>query len=119
MDIVLHTLVVDDDEHVLDLMAWLLRRAGHQVTTAADGLEAHSLVLNYDFDLCVLDHDLPGMTGGEIADALRAADGVAAILLVSGASRIRPDKLKSIDGVLRKPFTPDEFLTMVHTLVSV
>ena len=113
-----NTLVVDDDADVLDLMAALLGRAGHEVTTSANGLEAFDLLLAQDFDLCVLDHELPGLTGLEIAGAFRETGKDTRFVLVSGLSRLKLEGEEPVHEFVRKPFDPDQFLTIVEQLLT-
>jgi two-component system, OmpR family, alkaline phosphatase synthesis response regulator PhoP len=112
------TLVVDDDVAVLDLMASLLRGVGHDVTTATDGLEARDLLLGGAYDLCVLDHDLPGMTGLEVAGAARAAGSGSRFVLVSGRRWHTGQRLDQVDELVEKPFDPRDFLRLVDELVA-
>ena len=112
------TLVVDDDLDVLEFVAALLGRAGHEVTTSANGLEAFDLLLAEDFDLCVLDHELPGLTGLEIAGAFRETGRDTRFVLVSGLSRLKLDGVEPVHQFVRKPFDPDHFLTIVEELLA-
>lgn len=112
------TLVVDDDPAVLDLVASLLRDAGHEVTTASDGVEAHDLLLGGTFDLCVLDHELPGMTGLAIAGAAREAGIQTRFVLVSGQRWLARQRLDHVDELVEKPFDPEDFLRLVEELMA-
>jgi two-component system, cell cycle response regulator DivK len=66
-------LVVEDDEPIREMMVWRLTRAGYQVATAADGLEAVDLAGRETPDLVVLDMSLPGIDGWTAARRLREA----------------------------------------------
>lgn len=112
------TLVVDDDVDVLDFVAALLGRAGHEVTTSVNGLEAFDLLLAEDFDLCVLDHELPGLTGLEIAGAFRESGKDTRFVLVSGLTRPKLEGVEPIHEFVRKPFDPDQFLRIVEELLA-
>lgn len=73
----LNTLVVDDDELTRDLMLRTVRRLGHQVTLARNGMEAlHVLKAAYEdgnpIDIVFLDNQMPAMSGVETARAIRA-----------------------------------------------
>lgn len=59
-------LVADDDPDILFLMAVGLSRAGHRVTAVADGQAALDAVELHDFDVVVLDQQMPGLTGLEV-----------------------------------------------------
>lgn len=59
-------LVVDDDRTTRALVQGLLKQAGHEVTTAADGTEGLATIENNNFDLVLLDVWMPGMTGLDV-----------------------------------------------------
>lgn len=112
------TLVVDDDPAVLDLVASLLRGAGHDVTTATDGTTARDLILAGRYDLCVMDHELPGMNGLAVARDVREAGCETRFILVSGlgwSNRRRPDP---VDELVEKPFDPEHLLRLVAELTA-
>lgn len=72
----LRLLVVDDDPHVADAMALLLRLQGHEVTVAYSGAEAVALTERDDPQVVFLDIGMAGMDGFETARRLRRADRV-------------------------------------------
>ena len=112
------TLVVDDDPAVLEVMATLLDDAGHEVSTAADGLTARDLLADGSFDLCVLDHDMPGMTGLDVARTLREAGSPTRFVLVSGQRRLVGQRLDEVDEFIAKPFDPEHLLRLVEELLA-
>ncbi len=68
-------LVVDDNEDALDLLAEVLRDAGHVVMTAKDGPTALEVMKTFHADVAILDIGLPVMDGYELAGRLRAELG--------------------------------------------
>ena len=76
-------LVVDDNEDALELLAELLREAGHLVTTAKDGPAALKVAKTCHADVAVLDIGLPVMDGYELAGRLRTALGDATPPLIA------------------------------------
>jgi PAS domain S-box-containing protein len=70
-----HILVVDDNEDALDILADVLRDAGHVVATAKDGPSALTAVETFHPDVAILDIGLPVMDGYELAGRLRASLG--------------------------------------------
>ena len=112
------TLVVDDDPAVLELLTSLLGGAGHEVRTASNGREAHDLLLGGSFDLCVLDHELPGMQGLEVAGAIREAGIDTRLVLVSGVRWLSHQRLDPVDELVEKPFDPEDFLRIVEELMA-
>lgn len=106
----LRLLLVEDDPIVAEVMQGLLRAQGHTVTHAAHGLAALSEAIMKPFDAALLDLDLPGMDGLELARLLRAR-GVAMPLLAvtarADADAERQAQDAGFNGFLRKPVTGD------------
>ncbi len=67
--------MVDDNEDALELLAEVLRDAGHVVTTAKDGPTALEVMKTFHADVAILDIGLPVMDGYELAGRLRAELG--------------------------------------------
>ena len=96
-----------------------LRRLGHQVTHQTNGNAAwQHLSTQSGYDLLLLDLDLPGISGIEIARRVRTTRYPGRILIASGrlneAERRELDSLR-IDGKLLKPFTPQELDSAIQT----
>jgi CheY-like chemotaxis protein len=100
-------LLVDDYFDALEMWALCLRQCGYEVLTAADGLQAVELASAEKPDLVVLDLDLPGISGLEVARRLRANQPTARIPLIAatGYSHIRQLESAAQDfaAVLVKP----------------
>lgn len=79
-----HILVVDDEEPIRLTMADLLRRRGHDVTTAEHGEAALALIHQRHYDLLLLDLKMPGLSGIEVAKRARARQPEAAIIILTG-----------------------------------
>jgi two-component system response regulator FixJ len=98
--------VVDDDEAVRHSLQLLLEVHGHKVETFASAVEFLRAELGRLLCL-VVDHDLPGMTGLDLTEQLRAEGNMVPILLVTGslsnAIYSRAAKV-GVDVVLEKPF---------------
>lgn len=115
-------LFVEDDELVARTVAALLRRMGHQVTHQANGNEAwRHLLANITYDLLLLDLDLPGISGLEVARRARAANYKGHILVASGrlseADSRELDTL-NVDVKLQKPFTPQALSAAIQECLS-
>ncbi len=101
-------LVAEDEVAVREFVRRALLHQGHDVTTAADGIEALALLNGGDFELLITDIVMPGMDG--IALALKVAKEcpATAILMMTGyaAERQRAHNLDAlIHQVLAKPFS--------------
>ncbi|MBK8011456.1 MAG: response regulator [Deltaproteobacteria bacterium] len=79
----LRILIVDDNLDLADTLALLLRRRGHQVSTAADGDRALRQIEARSPDVVFVDIGLPGMNGYELARRLRTLDSGNALTLVA------------------------------------
>lgn len=102
-------LVADDDEDIREFIGLVLERAGHEVTLAGDGAQALSLAEAGGFDLVVLDHHMPRLTGLEVAGRL---DGVR-VLLMSGDLDVGARHR----WFLPKPFNRTELVRAVDDLL--
>lgn len=77
-------LLVDDNRDGLVVRTLLLKEAGFQVQTAACVNEALDLFSSTRFDVVVTDYRMPGMNGAELIQRLRACDGNARFIVLSG-----------------------------------
>ena len=76
-------LVVDDNPDITDMLAAVLRLAGYTVSSAHSAPDALTLAVSRHFDVIVSDISMPGMTGHELARALRAMPEYRSIPLVA------------------------------------
>jgi DNA-binding response OmpR family regulator len=77
-------LVVDDEQNIRLTLNALLGRAGHTVTTAASGEEAVKIFAHQHFDLMLVDLQMPGMSGIEVVEALRAHNHDTSVIILTG-----------------------------------
>lgn len=117
-----HILVVDDEEHLAVGIKFNLEAEGFRVTTASNGPEAlHMLDAEPEVDLVVLDIMLPGMSGYEVCDQLRASGKFMPVLMLS-ARTLSEDRTRGFDvganQYLVKPFELDELLSRIKNLLS-
>lgn len=108
------SLVSDDDEDIRDFISYVLERAGHDVTVAGNGADALARATEHDFDLIVLDHHMPRMTGLEVAAQLRDLRPQARVLLMSGDL----DVGRQHPHFLAKPFNRSELAAAVTELLD-
>ena len=114
-------LVVDDDDLFRDLVTTILVRAGYRAVGAATGEEALDVAERERAEVVVLDIRLPGISGHEVCQKLRAGDEGPPVLFVSGERMEAYDRVAGLlvggDDYLVKPFAPDELLARVHALI--
>ena len=102
--------VVDDVRDMAETLAALLEHDGYKVRTAGDGAEALDVIAAYQPHCVMLDIDMPGIDGRELAGRLRTIYGDALVLIAVTGWGDADDRLTSafarFDHYLRKPFTP-------------
>jgi DNA-binding response OmpR family regulator len=116
-------LAADDDEDILQLVAFRLGRAGYRVLQARDGEEAIALATEHEPDLAVLDVGMPKMDGLEVARRLRAAEATKSIPIIMLTARAQDTDVQGgfdagANDYLRKPFSPKELRTRVEALLA-
>lgn len=115
-------LVVDDEPDIVALVAYNLVKAGFRVSTATNGGDALRLAQQERPALIVLDLMLPGMSGLEVLEQLRAdeASQDIAVLLLT-ARREEADRIKGLssgaDDYLTKPFSAQELVLRVRNIL--
>ena len=113
-------LIVDDDAQVRRVLTRILQRAGNDVTVAANGEEAASLLVQRTFDVVLTDYSLGEVTGADLAEKLADRPSPPYIVLVTGyATEIDDPTLLSrgVNAVLPKPCRGDDLrqvLARVH-----
>ncbi len=112
-------LVVDDDRHTRELIAFTLRREGFDVAEAADGLAALEAVERGAPDLVVLDILMPELDGTEVCRRLRRNRSTPIIFLSSKDDEI--DRILGLelggDDYLTKPFSPRELVARIKAVL--
>jgi EAL domain-containing protein (putative c-di-GMP-specific phosphodiesterase class I) len=88
-------LVVDDEEPLVRAIARVLKAAGYDVLTAADGLTAAELLADTSFDAIVSDIDMPRMSGVQLLQTVRQRDLDVPVVLMTG----RPDLETAVQAV--------------------
>jgi signal transduction histidine kinase/CheY-like chemotaxis protein len=107
----LRVLVVDDDPAVRELLARVLQRAGHTVTSAVSAEAALALFAPLQYDLIFTDLKLSGMDGLTLLDQVRALDPHIAAVIVTGWGKLEDEQHKSLGAaVLIKPFNVAQVL---------
>ena len=109
-------LVVDDDQPIVTLMRKLLSEFGFEAVTATSGKEALEAARAHPPALVLLDKNMPGMSGPEVARALRAEPsfGRTPILVLSGESMSKAElEAMQADAAVLKPF---DVIALVETI---
>jgi DNA-binding response OmpR family regulator len=115
----MRVLVVEDHAELAASVVRVLRRDGIAADIAADGEEALLRAGVVDYDVVVLDRDLPGLPGDEVCRTLVARGGGAKILMLTASGTIaeRVEGLSiGADDYLPKPFAHAELLARIRAL---
>jgi DNA-binding response OmpR family regulator len=113
-------LIVDDDDLLADLITQYLRLEHHESTRADNGVSGLELVLTGSFDVCILDWQMPNMSGVEVCTRARQAGLTIPILMLtsrSGTSDIAAGLNAGADDYLIKPFDISEFGARIKALL--
>ena len=110
-------LVVDDDQDINRLISTILKKKGHDVTSAYSGTEAELLINMNTYDLVILDLMLPGLTGEEVIERLRKVSNIPVIVLsAKGAMEDKVEVLNlGADDYITKPFENEEIIARVNS----
>ena len=112
-------LVVDDEQAILDAIAYTLRGDGFEVDVARSGEDALDSAANGAYDVVVLDVMLPGVSGVEVCRRLRAESDVPIVLLTARDAEV--DRVVGLDAgaddYVTKPFSMPELLSRVRAIL--
>lgn len=115
-----HVLVVEDETEIRELMALHLLRQGYRVTECSSAEEALSEMEKQNYLLFVLDWMLPGLSGVDIIEKIKAKHPRAGVLMVT--AKTEPQDIvmgldKGADDYISKPFNPAIFIARVKALI--
>ena len=110
-------LLVDDEKDFVETLAERLQIRDFNVTTAFSGDEAIKLVENNDFDVIVLDVQMPGKSGVETLKEIKNIEQLAQVIMLTGHATVKT----AIEGMkngafdyLMKPTDTDELIKMIN-----
>lgn len=116
-----HILVVEDEEHLAIGIRFNLEAENYRVTLVKSGPAALKVIQDDDVDLIVLDIMLPGMSGYEICESIRASGDDTPVLFLS-ARTLAEDRARGFevgaDQYMNKPFDLAELLARVKNLLQ-
>jgi DNA-binding response OmpR family regulator len=116
-------LIADDEPNIVISLEFLMKREGHAVSIARDGPSALEAIRSTRPDLVLLDVMMPGMSGFEVCQAVRADDALAGvkILMLSAKGRdtdIAKGSALGADAYMTKPFSTRELADKVRELLG-
>jgi CheY-like chemotaxis protein len=113
-------LVVDDEFANAEVLALILADEGYRVACAANGAQGLQKIAEVRPDLVVLDMMMPVMDGAEMAERMRADPALRDIKILMNSSmgeQAVRERFADYDGFLRKPYTLDDALALIHRLL--
>lgn len=115
--------IIDDNALLANALTFGLEDRGHQVMCARTGADGLAAIEAADYDVAVIDWQMPGLRGDAVAERVRALRPGVAILLMSGGS-VRDDietvlgRRDIVDHYIEKPFTPSQLLSAIQIALS-
>ncbi|GII96859.1 response regulator transcription factor [Sinosporangium siamense] len=115
----MRVLVVEDQAELADSVARVLRREGMAVDVSYDGDDAHKRLFVVDYDVVVLDRDIPGMHGDDLCGELASGARQTRVLMLTASGTIA-DRVAGLslgaDDYLPKPFAFAELVARIRAL---
>jgi two-component system cell cycle response regulator CtrA len=116
----MRVLLIEDDSSTAQSIELMLKAESFNVYTTDLGEEGIDLGKIYDYDIILLDLNLPDMSGFDVLRKLRVSKVKSPVLILSGLNGI-DDKIKGLgfgaDDYMTKPFHKDELVARIHAIV--
>ena len=116
-------LIADDEPNIVVSLEYLMQREGHAVTIARDGVAALAAIRRDRPDLVLLDVMMPGMSGFDVCQAVRADASLAGVKILMLTAKGRDTDLAKgtalgADAYVTKPFSTHELAARVRELLG-
>ena len=117
----LNIFVADDDPSVAEGLSLVLRAKGHRIESATDGIQAFARLTEQpgEFGLLIVDNTMPGLTGSELIQKLRAVNFNGKIMVLSGyLSPTLEDAYRAlgVEYIVHKPYEISTIRTAVEEI---
>ena len=117
-----HVLIADDEPNIVISLEFLMKREGHRVSVARDGNAALEAIRRERPDLVLLDVMMPGKSGFEVCQAVRADESLATVKILMLSAKGRDTDLAKgsalgADAYMTKPFSTRELADKVRELL--
>lgn len=117
-------LLVDDEKAIVDLMALSLKKKGHSVMTASNGLKGCQILAEHVFDLLITDLIMPEMSGINLIENVSLLYPEMKVIAITGGGKVYTEDylLQALTAgaqtIIRKPFTISAFLDAVQKVLD-
>jgi signal transduction histidine kinase/CheY-like chemotaxis protein len=113
-------LVIDDDPFVRQVVVDILEQHGHEVVACPDGPSGVECARAEAFDLVLSDLGLPGMSGWDVARAVKAAGGPPVVLMTGWSGQVDEGRARAhgVDRVLSKPLSTTTLQSLLTTILT-
>ncbi len=111
-------LCIDDETVGLAVRKMMLESEGFDVATAPDGKAGLQLFSGAQFDLVLLDYSMPGMNGGEVAQAIRQIRPQTPIILLSAYVTLPEEHVQLADAYITKGESTEVLLSLIRKLIG-
>ncbi|MBL8328604.1 MAG: response regulator [Rubrivivax sp.] len=116
-------LIADDEPNILISLEFLMKREGWQVSVARDGNEALAAIQAIKPDLVLLDVMMPGKSGFEVCQAVRADESLAGVKILMLTAKGRDTDVAQglglgADAYMTKPFSTKELAAKVRDMLA-
>lgn len=119
----IRVLIADDEPNIVLTLSFMLKREGYEVLTAPDGTQALATIRAEHPALVLLDGAMPGLTGFEVCEAVRADPGLGQtrILMLTAKGRetdIARGMGAGADAYVTKPFSTRELIARIRDMLA-
>ena len=115
-------LLAEDDEALSHFLQKSLKRAGHRVTYARDGIEAYEKLQENDFDLLLTDLSMPGMDGIDLVKKIREQLNQIKVMFITGFSAVAIEanetEFENQAEVVSKPFHLNDLTLRIEQMLG-
>lgn len=118
-------LIVDDEPSLREMVIQMIESTGYDVIEAGNGIEANNVCKETAVDLIITDIIMPGKNGIELIVDVKKEHPDIPILAISGGGSSPPQtdildvaKLLGANNILKKPFSMDDLLSSVNSIIN-
>lgn len=116
-------LIVEDEPNIVESLSFILRRAGFEVDTVTDGVEALDRVRRQAFEVLLLDIMLPGMNGLDVLKAIRSDRALSSLPVIVLTAKGQANDRRTAEAIganafITKPFSNADVVERVSRLAQ-